>query len=75
MLRSDRVLEKETLDLLLAVFVHAARYGIRYSRKGDPRITVYNGYGIITSLPRDTVQLLKTSYITQLFFNCDINFG
>lgn len=42
-LRFDRVLKKETVDLLFNAFVHAARYKIRYSLQVDPRLKVSDG--------------------------------
>lgn len=60
-------------DLLLASFVHVTQYEIRYSQQGNQRITVSNSYGTLMPFPRNTVQLLNTSYITQLFFNSNID--
>lgn len=49
----ERALEKVTVDLLLASFAHATRYGIRYSRQGDPRVTFSSGYGVLTPITRE----------------------
>lgn len=71
----QRVLEKESFDLLLVAFLQATRYVIRYSRQGDPRITQSQGYGVLTPLQRATVQILNTAYITGLFFGSSLGLG
>lgn len=72
--RFKLVLEKETVELLVVLFLHATWYGIRYLRKCVPRFTFSDSYDILSQLHRDTVELLNTSYITQLFFNKEIDF-
>lgn len=73
--RIRAVLEKETVDLLVAAFIHAARHGIRYSRQGDPRITVSDGFGILTPIPTRTMNWLTTPYLLELFHNSEYDVG
>lgn len=64
----ERVLEKETVQLLLAYCIHDARYRVRYSRQGVPRITKSQGYGLLTPLTASTMTCVTMAYITELFF-------
>lgn len=73
--RFERVLEKETIDLLLALFIHIARYGIRYFQQGGPRIMESQWYSILTPFPRCTMQLLNIPHIIELFFSGNLDLG
>lgn len=74
-IRFELVLEKETIDLILASFVHPAWYGTHYLCQGDPRVTVSDVDGTLTPLSRATVQLLNTYYLQHLLFSSDIDVG
>lgn len=46
----QRVLEKEKVEMVLAAFLHAVRFGTRYLRQGDPGITQTKQYRALTQL-------------------------
>lgn len=59
----ERLLEKEPVDMFLASFAHAARYRIHYFRQGDPRMTQWQGYGVLSQLPHATTHIISSSYV------------
>lgn len=73
--RLQRSLEKESVDLLIAAFIQSPRYGIRFSKQGDPWITQPHCYGVLTPLPHYLFQILTTSFATELFFGSKLDLG
>lgn len=71
--RFEPILDNETLEFVLASFAYAPRYGIRSSRKRDPRIKHSKGYGVLTPLPHATMDILSSDYIKELFNGSDLD--
>lgn len=59
----------------MASLIHDVRWGISFSRKGDTRITHSGNYGVLTPQPQATIDIVTTEYITQRFYDNDIDVG
>lgn len=71
--RFEPVLEKDTLEVVEASFVHATGYGIRYSEEGYLRITQSQGYALLTPFSRSTMHPMTPTQVTKgLFHDGDI---
>lgn len=70
-----RVLEKETVEMVLASFENVAGYGIRYSRQCYLRIMQLQGYVVLTPLLHATKHIINSTYMMELFYDGDFYFG
>lgn len=73
--RFERVLEKESVEMVPASFAHVERYVIRYSRQEDPQITERQRYRVSTPLPHAITHIINSSYVTELFYGGELNVG
>lgn len=63
----ERVLERDSVEMVLVVFEHAVRYSIRCFGQGYSRITQSQGYCVLVLLRFATTHITSSSYMTELF--------
>lgn len=71
----EKVLEKESVYMVLASFAYVARYGIRYFRHGDSRNTQSKWYDVLTPLTHAATHIIDSSYTPELFYGGDLDVG
>lgn len=62
------VMEKETIELTIAVWMHCCRYGVIYTKSSDPRIRDSNRYGILTSISSRLRHYVTDSETVRLYY-------
>lgn len=72
--RSICMLERDTVDMVLASVVLFTPYGIRYSWKGGSRISQSQVYVLLTPFPAAKKYIINSSYVTKLVHGGDLNF-
>lgn len=64
---------KSLWKLYFRLSAQSARYGMRYSRRGDPRTTQSQVFGELTPLPHYTTHIINFPCGTEFFFGGDLD--